>query len=240
MTTAGDLVFKSLRRSGVLGLGQQPAAQMSADALAELNQMLAQWARRRWMVFHLVDTAKICTGAQFYTVGAGGDFDITRIDRIEAAYIRQLNVNGQQPVDFWLVPIESFEEYSRLAVKRLTANPPESFFFDSGYPLGKLYPWPIPSNGFELHILTKAALQHIANLNDVLLLPPEYEDAIDYSLRVRYRAAWRLPADPQVIGLAKAALKTVRTSNLQLDKLRMPKALSNTRGRYNIFADSGA
>lgn len=62
--------------------------------------MLAQWSRKRWLVFHLVNTALTSTGAQSYSVGPGGDFDMPRPDRLGAAYIRRLISGASNPVDF--------------------------------------------------------------------------------------------------------------------------------------------
>lgn len=238
MTTAGDLINKAMRRAGVLGVGQTLQAQDTTDALADLNQMLAQWAQKRGVVYHLVDTGVVCTGLASYTVGPGQQFNITRPARIEAAYIRQLVPASPTPVDFPLYIIESYEEYSRLALKGLKASPSDSIFYDSGFPTGLLYPWPVPSNQFELHVLTKAVLPQFATVADNIVLPPEYADAIDWNLRARYRSAYRLPMDPYVIGQAKAALATIKRANFQPDRLRMPYAV-RSRGSYNILSDQG-
>lgn len=239
MTQLSDIVNLAFKDAGVFGTGQTPSSDDQADALRRVNQMISQWNRRRWLVYHLVDNGFSCTGARSYTVGAGGNFNITRPDRIEAAYIRQLVPTNPTPIDWGLEEITSFEEYSKIAIKTLAASPSEYFFYDSGFPLGTIYPWPIPSNQYELHILTKAVLQQFAGTADALVLPPEYEEAIYLNLAVRLRMAYRLPADPVLIGLAKAALNTIRRSNFQIAPLRMPKGV--TRGpAYNIYADRGS
>jgi hypothetical protein len=97
----------------------------------------------------------------------------------------------------------------------------------------------VPSNQYQLHILTKAVLQQFANAADNVLLPPEYEEAIYMNLMVRLRMAYRLPADKVMVGLAKAALNTIRSSNFQIGRLALPKGV--TRGpAYNVYADRGS
>lgn len=238
MTTAADLINLAARDSGVLGVGQTFLAQDTADALRRLNNMIAQWNRRRWLVYHLVDTARACTGAVSYSVGAGQNFNIARPDRLEWAYIRQTVPVSSTPVDWTLTILPSYEDYAKITLKRLAASPSQYIFYDSGYPYGTVYPWPVPNSQYELHIVTKAVLQSFATTADTVALPPEYEDAINYNLQVRFRAAYRLPPDPMIIGLARAALATLRKSNMQVNRSSMPRGI--TRGpAYNIYSDFG-
>ncbi len=235
-TLGSDLFDLALKDSGVISQGQTALASMKADTLRRANMMISQWSRRRWLVYRLVDTGLACTGAASYTVGAGGAFNIARPDRLEAAYLRQTIPNTSTPVDFPLALIESREDYSRIALKSLAASPSEGVFYDSNFPLGAVYPWPIPSTNYELHIVTKEVLQQFAAYTDALALPPEYEEAIYLNLMVRLRMAYRLPTDDMIVGLAKASLKTIRASNFQIAKLQMPGALRTPRA-YNVYAD---
>jgi len=237
MTLASDLINLALTDSGVLGVGQSPQAQDTSDTLRRLNMMIAQWSQRRWLVYHLVDTGLVMTGAQSYTVGTGGDFNITRPAGIEGAYIRQVVPISPTPVDWWLDQCMSREEYSQICLKNMNASPSETFFYDSDYPLGRIYPWPIPSSSFELHILTRQVLQQFATVGDTVTLPPEYEEAIYANLMVRLRSAYRLPPDPGINGLAKASLNTIRRANFQIGRLNLPQTLYHGGGGYNILGD---
>lgn len=238
MTQLSDIVNLAFKDAGVFGTGQTPSSDDQADALRRVNQMISQWNRRRWLVYHLIDTAFVCTGAQSYTVGTGGNFNIARPDQLEDAYIRQVVPSTSTPVDFPLRLLQAREDYDRIRLKNLAASPSTHIFYDSDYPSGKVYPWPLPNSNWELHIVTKAVLQSFAALTDALALPPEYEDAIYFSLLQRLRIAYRLPADPAIDGKAKAALNTIRRANFQVGRLRMPRGIS--RGiAYNIYSDQG-
>lgn len=238
MTTAADLINLALKDSGVLGVGQTAQAEDTADALTRLNMMISQWSRRRWLVYHLVDTACTCTGATSYTVGAGQSFNVARPDRIEAAYIRQIVPSQPTPVDWWLQEIGSREDYAKITLKTMAASPSDRFFYDSDYPTGVFYPWPVPSSSYELHILTKAVLQQFANTATTVLLPQEYEEALYLNLTVRLRMAYQLPENKVTSKLAKAALNTIRRSNFQISRLQMPQPIR--RGpTYNVYSDRG-
>lgn len=82
LPTAGSIINLALKMSGVLGVGQTAQAEDANDALTIMNMMLAQWQRKRWMVYSLDDVAFTPTGALSYTVGAGGNVNIPRPDRI--------------------------------------------------------------------------------------------------------------------------------------------------------------
>lgn len=237
MATWSELVNLIFRDSGVLGVGQSLQAQDTTDAVFRIKMMLNEWRRKRWLVFHLVDLSITMDGSLFYTIGDLGDIDATRPNSIESAFCRQLIQAQPNQPDFPLRIVNSYEEYSRLTLKSLAAGPAWILFYDSGYPLGKLYPWPLMNSQYSLHIQVKADLPTDWGLADEIALPPEYEQAI-YATQVNAtRAAYRLPMDPYYKGLAKSALQTLRSSNFQVPTLQMPAAVSG-RGAYNIFSDS--
>lgn len=235
MTTAGDLILLSLREAGVVGVGQTAQAQDFNDSLKLLNGMISQWRRRRWLVYHLVETTFQANGALFYTVGPTGDFDIVRPDTIESAFFRQNVSTVPNNVDYPLKPLRARENYNEIALKSL-ASFPQVFFYDSGWPLGKLYVWPLPDDSYELHINTKAVLQEFASLTDEIDLPPEYEEALHYNLARRLQVLYSTPRNPDIVNLADLALNTIKNSNAQIALLTMPQDLIHG-SNYNIYSD---
>lgn len=236
MTAAADIILQAQKAAGIIGSGQAASGEDTADALFHLNAMVGQWNRKRWLVYHLIDTAFTSTGAQTYTVGPGGNFNIPRPDRLEFAYFRQLINSVPNQVDYPLRLLEAREDYSRIRLKNLTTWP-EVIFYDSANPLGIIYPYPIPqANLFEIHLVTKDTLSTFANPATAFSFPPEYLAALVWNLAVRLRAAYQLPADPVKIGLAKDALNVIRNANTQIPRLRMPSTLQG-RGVYNVFSD---
>lgn len=236
MSTVRDLLTLCLKDAGVLGVGQTANAEDMNDALYQLNIMLAEWTRKRWLVWNLFATSVTSTGAQSYTVGPGGDFSIARVAGLEDAYMRLLNPGGQNQVDYPLEMINAREDYDRISLKSLSSWP-SYVFFDSGFPTGKAYFWPIPASGqFQLFIVTKTVLTKVISLSDPLNMPPEYEGAVLYNLAVRLRPAYQMPPDPSLTALATDALNVLRTSNAQVPRLSMPSGLG-TGSRYNIYSD---
>lgn len=251
------LVGLALRQIGLGAMGTQPSAADLSDGIMHLNMMLAQWQRRRWLVPNLVDTAFQSTGASVYYFGPGGDLDIpVRPDRIEAAYARLLNGAAQstegdfalsdfnlsdfdtgnnglggpgQPIDFGMSIIEAYEDYASLGLKALRAWPTYCHY-NPAFPLGEFRPWPIPPAGWEFHVLYKVPLPANLSASSPINLPPEYLDAIMWTLAARLAPSYGQEASPTVVACAKAALNTIRTSNTQIPILGMPEILTPSGG----------
>lgn len=237
ITTPNDVILLALTDAGVIGQGQTASGQDVADSFNRCNMMLAQWQRKRWLVYHLVDLAFTSTGAISYTVGLGGNFNVARPDRVEAAYFRQLLTSSvPNQVDYPLEMIEAREDYSRIMLKTLQTFP-QYLFYDAAFPLGSVFPWPvIPATIYELHILLKEQLGQFTSLTQTINLPPEYLACILHNLTARLQIAYKIPVDPGVVALAKDALNTVRNANTQITRLHMPQAVLRP-GHYNIFSD---
>lgn len=237
MTTPAELIALALVDAGIYGQGQTASAEDTNNAFKRLNWMLAEWSRKRWLVYHLIDVSFTTTGAESYTVGTGGNFNTPRPDKIESAFARQLLPDGQNQIDYPLQIIQAREDYNRIRLKTL-GSWPSLVFYDSGYPLGTLYVWPVPSSGqFSVHISLKAPLTAFATLAEDIEFPPEYEAAIFYNLVIRLQAAFKVQLDPMVVALAKDALNVLRGSNTQIPTLRMPSAILNRGRAYNVYSD---
>jgi hypothetical protein len=227
--TTGDLITFALRTAGINGVGQTPLAEDSNTGLQLLSNLMAEWQRKRWLVWTLVDSSITSTGATSYTVGPTGDFAIARPDKLEAAYARLLPTGPGLSVDYPLALILAREDFSKLTLKTLTTFP-SSVFYDSSFPTGLLYFWPVPPSGqFELHIVTKQGLPAYTTLTDDLALPPEYMSAALYSLAVELAMNYGLDPRPSIVMKMRAALQVVRTANIQPATLNMPSGVS---GRY--------
>lgn len=239
MPTVGDLCTLALQDCGQYGDGQTPSAQDANNALIRLNWLIAGWNRKRWLIYELIDVPLVSTGAESYTVGPGGDFNTPRPDRLEdGCFLRQLNTSPPNQVDYPLRLIQAHEDYSRIRLKSM-GTWPDTIFYDSGFPLGKVFAWPVPQALiYEIHLLLKNQITAFTSLGQPIILPPEYEVALQYNLQVRLRLAYRLPADPVMVALAKDSLNTIRGANIQVPTLRMPPAVVGIRNSYNIFSDN--
>lgn len=235
LTTPQDQITFALKAIGVLGVGQSALAEDFQDAFSALNGMIAQWSVKRWLVYHLVDLKCTTTGQQSYTVGPGGDFQVARATRLEAAYFRQFVSSVPNQVDYPLTILNSYEDYAAIALKMLGTFP-YYIFFDSDWPVGKAYPWPIPQAGYELHLVLKAHLSKFTSYVQSINLPDEYTETIWTNLAVRLAAIYPGSSLPdETKALAAASLETIRVANTQVPRLSMPRGLVS-KPLFNIFS----
>ena len=228
-----DLIRLSLKTASVEGIGQTPDSEEVNDVFTVLNAMLGTWNRKRWLIWNLFDISCVSTGAQSYTLGTGQDLDTPRIDRLEYAYVRILPTQNGQTVDMPLQIIEAHEDYAAYSTKALVSFP-MCAFYNSTYPIGNVYVYPIPAaDQFEIHVIVKAALTQFANLTTAISLPPEYTDALIWNLAARIRPMFGLPPEPSITALALTALNTIRGANSQIARLTMPSDMAgNASGRW--------
>jgi hypothetical protein len=239
MTTGRDIVTDALMKAGIIGVGQSVSPTDANNGIDDLNDLLAQWNTKRWMIFDLLDLSFISTGVNNYTVGPGGNFNVARRpDRLEAAYQRQLIVGGL-PVDKAFDIIPSYEEYSRIATKTLVSFGNYAFL-QATWPLARLLLYPIPNaTMYEIHIVLKDVLPVLTLQSDVSGFPSHYIPCMKYNLAKRLRQAYGKGKTPdlELNVMARDALDTVKQSNLQVSELVMPRALITMSSGYNIFSD---
>ena len=238
LVTPQDIVSFSLKAAGVIGVGQNPLAQDNTDAFSALNAMVAVWNRKRWLIWHLIDTALVSTGAQSYTVGPGGQFNIAWVPRLEAAFFRQIVSSQPNYIDYPLQILQSREDYNNIALKSLVSWP-TYIFYDAAFPLANVFPWPVPQASiYELHLSTMQQISQFVSLVQQINLPPEYFEVLWTNLALRLNAIYPGSAvSDQTVALAKAGLETLKVGYAQIPLLSMPAGLSRP-ALYNIFSDT--
>jgi hypothetical protein len=237
--TTGDLISFVLRASGINGVGQTPLADDSNTALDMLRMLISQWQRKRWLIWNLPEVPVVSTGAQWYTIGPGQDFDTARPDKIHAAWCRMQPFGGPNPVDIHLSIIESKEDWAGITIKDLKSLP-AAVFYDSSFPIGRVTFWPVPSAAhYELHLVLKASLPVYTTLTDPLAVPDEYVEAMMWSLCMRMQMAYGLPARPDHVAAMRQAINTIEMANSQIPLLSMPSALVRGGGDVSSWVGRG-
>jgi hypothetical protein len=241
VTTPLDLINLALLDSGVIGVGQTANAEDTNNAWTRLLFLLQQWQRKRFLVFQMQELGLASTGQQSYSIGPGGDFNVSiRPDRLDnGCFFRQLIQSSPNQVDYPLELLESWEDYSRICLKQLSTFP-AYVFYDPGYPLGTLHFWPVPqATLYQMFVLAKINLSTLFTTQTVVLdqiLPNEYFQALYLSLAEILRTAYRLPVDPMLTSRAKESREVLRGANTALARLRLQAELIRG-GVYNPYSD---
>jgi len=235
-----QLLTNSLCDAGVIGIDEEPEQPVLNRAFNQANWLIAQWARKRWMVYRLQEYSFVSTGALNYSVGNGQTVNINpRPDRLEYAFLRFINTpnNNALPVDVPLGLITSHEDYARIAVKTV-GTLAWQIFYDPCWPIGLLYPWPVPNGQiYEIHVGFKVVLPRFLSIRQQINFPPEYEAALNWCLARRFRASYQMPPDPTIDSLARDAVNTIRLANTAIATLALPRPLNNRQRAYDFRSD---
>lgn len=234
ISTTGDMILFVLRASGITGVGQTPSAEDANTCLQILADLIAQWQRKRWLNYALQEVSVAAsTGAQYYTIGIGQDFDCARPTHIKAAYIRILT-GGPNQVDMPVEIINSREEYASISIKTLQTIP-YAVFLDTQFPIGRVYWWPVPPAGmYGLYLEVQAPLPTYSTLVDPLNLPAEYYRALRWTLCVEMQLAYGLPPNPGHVAAMNVALSVLRVANAQIPELEIPRSLGRIRSDVSL------
>jgi hypothetical protein len=321
--TARDFINLAAKEAGILGVGQSLLSEDINDCFTLLRRMMSQWQKRRWLVPYLYDIVMPGNGNVSNKIGPGQYYNAPRPDKIQSAYIVQLNT-GPNPVSMPCKLIFSYEDYALIAVKNLPSLP-YAVWYDAAYPYGNVFFYPVPNSTYQCHLIVKGSINwqneilagNITNagqgmtngaylavpligggenekgataditiaggiatvvtlndpgqnyvINDVLgidssiipggatsgfawtvtktqmtldsefNMPEEYEEAIHYNLAIRICSAYKIPAMPETVGLAKVSLNTIKVANTQVPTLGMPSGLGRPRA-FNIYNADG-
>jgi hypothetical protein len=161
----------------LLGVKVPTQAQL-LEAMTFLNIMVNEWSGDDLTIYEYVEeTFSLVVGQGSYTFGTGGDFSSERPLTLESAYLK----NGANKS--YEVNVVSRDEYNRIYNKTTTGRP-ERIFYAAEFPLGKIYTDLVADDTYSLVLTTAKVMQDITGLDDDILLPQNYEQAIIYNLAI--------------------------------------------------------
>lgn len=208
MTTTREMISSSLRKIGVLGAGENMTAEDANDGLDNLNQMLDAWSADGQVIYsRSVDTINLSSGVLSYTMGPSGDINTARPVSITEATITQGGLL-MSPLMIW-----GAETYATLGMPSLQGIP-SNLYVNNSVPLLELKLYPVPIGGLQLNIYSMKKLSDFA-LNDTVVLPPGYEQAIIFNLAVLLAPEYEKEASGTVRNIASDALSTIKRNNQQ-------------------------
>lgn len=236
ISTVGDLLNTVLKVAGILGVGQTAVPDDLNTGLDLLRALIAQWQKKRWLVF-VEQTVSVAnsTGATTYSIGPGCDFDVNgRPDHISRAYVRIIPGVPPNLVDIPIEVFDALEDYSAISIKTLQTIP-AAIYYESGYPTGQIYVWPVPPAGqYGIYLVLKLPLPTYISLSDPLSLPDEYTDALIWTMAVRMQMSYGLQARPDHVAAMRVAINTIRLANTQIPQLGMPAPVGRIRSDLSL------
>lgn len=227
MTTAVGMITRSMRLAGVIGKGETPDADESADGLVALNAMLDSWKLDRLFVYRITENSfTLNVGFNSYTVGPGGNFNMDRPVKVEDSCFILLS-NIQYAVN--VVDEATFTAQQTVGQSQM----PRVLYYDPASPLGTIFFDYKPDQAYNFHLKSRVSLQQFSTLTTVLTLPPGHEQAIVFSLAEVFGVEFGVTIPPKVEQIAVQSRAAIKRVNKPSPVLTNEAAYMNMRNQID-------
>jgi hypothetical protein len=241
--TAQTIIYDALYKLGVVAPGDPVSDANAEQGLNTLNTMLDSWSNESLVCFATLEqSAPLVVGQSAYTIGTGGNFNMTRplniLDGWGSCYAQDTLGNNY--------PIQVLQRASwNLIGNRssiVTSNVPTQLFYDPQYPLGVINVFPTPNvGGYTLFWDSTAQLTDFSSLTATFSMPPGYQKALQDNLAVElapYFSDGQI--NPLIMLAASKSKAAIKRTNTRPEAARFDPAIT-ARGNasYNIYQDRG-
>lgn len=211
MATVRKLITGAMRLINVVQANEAPTADDMDIAIESLNGMIDSWSNDSLMIYtkspYYFNTQ---AGKQNYTLGPGGDWNITRPMNIDQAYVHYES-SGSQPVDM-PIALANDAQWASIAVKSVQTTFPTVLYDNGNYPLRTISLWPVPNQTQQLVLWLWQPLIDLNDLDAEVSYPPGYERAFRFCLACELAPEFGkdVPATVAATAVrAKAELKSI-------------------------------
>lgn len=204
MTTARDVITRSLQFIGAITRFDTLKAGEAEDALDDLNNMLASWSNTSLLSYYRVtESFALTPGDGEYTIGPSGDFNTARPISLISAYVR----DGISDIN---IDFMTDQEYASINEKTLQGVP-SYINFDNASPLATIKIYPIPDSAYTLYLLSEKKLSALT-LDADIELPPGWILAMQSNLAMILAPQYGQPVSGELARLATESLGSIKTA----------------------------
>ncbi len=240
-----DLTYRAQRIAGLLTeAGRTSGPEVQVDSLAILNSMVDSLRTENLLIWANVRSDfPTVSNKGAYTIGAGGDWDIDRPEKIDLANWVFTNNSPNTEVP---IRIRTIQEWAGLTPKSQTSTIATDLYYEPFVrelaPFGRVNLWPIPLGSWKVALYLWQMLVQFASLADQVILPDGYRKMLEYNLAVELAAQF-----PQRQKLSQLSIDIARKSKAAVKLMNSPDLLMqcdpgalgmNQRGGYRIRSNS--
>lgn len=208
MSTAADIIRRAMKKLGVLASGETPSSDEQADALTDLNAMLAGWANERLLIYGTRrSTFTLTPNLSPHTIGATGTFVAQRPVRLEGAGVTLVGTDTELPLN-----VLTDTQYQYIVNKDLTSDFPLRVWMEQTYPNANLWFWPVPTTPAALALYTWSQITSFA-AGDTVSLPTGYEDALVHALAIKIAPDYSVQPSPTLLQNTLDAVASIKRAN---------------------------
>lgn len=228
MSTAADLIRRSMKLLGELAAGEPMGAEDQADGLVELNLLLGSWANERLLVHGVRrSTYTLTPSLSPHTIGVGGTFNTTRPLRIDGAGIIPSGSTAETKLT-----VLTDGQYQETGSKAATSAVPASVWVEWTHPTAKLWLYPVPTTAATLVLYTWSRVAAFAT-SDTIALPDGYENALAHALALQWAPMFGAEPSGTLRENAADAKAAIKRTNSQTPIVQMDLGVSRG-GIFNI------
>jgi hypothetical protein len=228
--TGSEIINSSLRIIGALATSEVPSAGEANDALNSLNDMIDSWSNENLMAYTKVrEVFPLVSGQQTYTMGAGGNFNTSRAQRIENALIQPPNMSTALEIP---MKILNKDQYAGILIKPLQSTFPLYIYAEGAYPLDNINVWPVPNTTCNIALYSWKTINNLT-LTTTLSLPPGYQRALRYNLAVDLAQEYGRMLSEDVKAIAIESKSVLKRKNTTPSYLRVDESLQSKSAVWN-------
>lgn len=209
-----EIIQQALLNVGAISFGESVEAAVSQTALMQMNNILRKWSNSYMnyksydrTVYPINQTAVITMGMAVngeYPSPTSGDIDE------RPASIDQVDILMGQLT--FPVAIKTYSEYTKIPLKNVTSIP-SACYFREGMPFDELWFYPQIPASYGVRIVGKAYLPQFTNIAQAVIMPPEYVEALIYTLASHLAPVFGQNAPEGIIMMMNSALKHIKQRN---------------------------
>lgn len=224
-TTALQIIEDALGLTNAVGTDQQLTTDEISDCLRKFNDLLEIFSTRTLGVYGQANqTFNTVVGQSVYTVGTGGNWNITRPVRIVDP--------GYSVTNTVSYPLESMtqEEYDAIAFKAQTQDFPTRYLYVNDYPLGLLTLFPVPSAVVPITLPIDRLLTSISSAAATITYPPGYSMVFQYKLAIMLAPMFgkKIRDYPDIVQIANDSFADIARANKKVRLMRFDSAPTGT------------
>ena len=172
-----------MKALGTLGRNETMDAGSATDGLDLFNALLDSWSNEKLMSYvTLQRNFTLTANTQSYTIGSGGVINVTRPLDITQAFVRDAN---NQDYGLNIVPRDI---WNTIGDKTITSQIPTTLFSDSGFTLGTIWLFPVPTEALTVYYDAVTNQVTFSTLTQSLSMPPGYERCFIQNLALEMMA----------------------------------------------------
>jgi hypothetical protein len=227
MTTALDVLKRSMRLLGVFSTGEEPSAQETADGLTALNALIGTLSNTSLVYAKTLDSISVAAGTASITVGpSGGTITPRPVRVLEDSYF----VIGAESYPLQLLTLKQYNSIG----DKTSEGAPDGIHVQPDMPNITITFYPVPSEAITLKLWSDKLIASTLSAATVLSLPPGYEDAFAYLLAESIAPEYQVEPSQAVMRGVMRSRRLLARTNLQISPLSMPAALCGSGG--DIFS----